>query len=523
MTTATAANAKSTRNLTAIFGVAIVVFISKILGLGREVVVADRFGTSAEYDLYLIAVMLPALAYGVINFASFYLLVPYLTRSLEKQQEEVAEWRSIWNLFNISLVCAAGVTALLILSAPYLMRIWAGDNLVDDFVRIVFYSRVTAAMVILGTSEAFLRALLNVRRIYTWPAGGYIVENLFFILAVLLLSQAFSVGAIVLGLLGGMVAQNIYLLLRLAPMGALRRYRLSMGADHLPVWLPTLVFLIVIELLNRSYFLFDRYVATEFGAGIISALNYSQVLVQLPDAIVGFAIASVVFPVFSETATGESGKRIHDTYRNAIVGGMLLTIPLAVFFLLNAVDLVRVIFLRGAFDATSLEVTAGLLRPYTPTIIALFVISTSLRVAYGRGWVKAVLAFTLVALVIKAAATFTFPRAYGYQWITFATSLAYVTFASSLFTLCLIRLMGAEARRLILEVVKLGIAGAIALAAGFWLAGFVNYGIQGISLAAAVARMSFSGAITLAAFVAATFALGFGRYYRLLLRRQYGS
>ena len=43
---------------TAILSVAWVVFVSKILGFLRGMVIADKFGTSAQYDLYLIAVML---------------------------------------------------------------------------------------------------------------------------------------------------------------------------------------------------------------------------------------------------------------------------------------------------------------------------------------------------------------------------------------------------------------------------------------------------------------------------------
>ena len=75
----------------AVFGVAGVVFLSKILGLFREMVIADRFGTSADYDLYLIAIILPALAYGVVNFASFYLFVPYLTRAFENLNDAEQE------------------------------------------------------------------------------------------------------------------------------------------------------------------------------------------------------------------------------------------------------------------------------------------------------------------------------------------------------------------------------------------------------------------------------------------------
>ena len=77
----------SARARTAVLSVAAVLVVSRLLGFVREMVIADKFGTSAQYDLYLIALILPALAYGVINFASYYLFVPFITRKLEQQPE----------------------------------------------------------------------------------------------------------------------------------------------------------------------------------------------------------------------------------------------------------------------------------------------------------------------------------------------------------------------------------------------------------------------------------------------------
>ena len=512
----------STRSITAIVGVAAVVLVSKLLGLGREMVVADKFGTSAEYDLYLIAVMLPALAYGVINFASYYLLVPHLTRLIEKA-EPINAWRSIWGLFNRSILLSLAIAVLIILSAPHLMRIWAGQHLADEFARIVLFSRLTAIMVVLGTSEAYLRALLNTRKIFTWPAGGYIVENALFILSVLLLYPSFGVGAIVVGLLGGMLGQNIFLMARLMPFGAMREYQLSLASEHMQGMVSTITLLILIELLNRSYFLFDRYVAAELGVGVISSLNYSQVLVQLPDAVVGFAIASVVFPRFSQADLTKENNGFAGLYRNAIVGGMLLTIPLAVFFLVNAVDLVQVIFLRGRFDATSLELTASLLRPYTATIVALFVISTSLRAAYGQGWVKEVFWLALFALVTKVAATFLLPRYVGYPGITAATTLSQLLFAIGLFLLCMRRARIPHAAQFIWIICKLLIAGGISIFVGYFISGALVMAILGTTLGAALTRLAISGLTILAAFFGAALILGFGSYFALLFRRKHGS
>jgi putative peptidoglycan lipid II flippase len=87
-----------------------IVLISKLAGLFREIIIANRFGTSSSYDLYLIAIMLPALAYGVISFASFYLFVPALTRKFEQLGENIQHesWRFAWSLFNMNMLGALG-------------------------------------------------------------------------------------------------------------------------------------------------------------------------------------------------------------------------------------------------------------------------------------------------------------------------------------------------------------------------------------------------------------------------------
>ncbi|MBK7140658.1 MAG: polysaccharide biosynthesis C-terminal domain-containing protein [bacterium] len=515
-------NSASTRSIAAIVGVAGVVFVSKLLGLGREIVVADRFGTSAEYDLYLIAIMLPALAYGIINFASYFLLVPYLTRFLEKRPAD-GGWRSIWGLFNRSILFSLAIAFLIMLGAPFLMRIWAGDYGGVEFKLIVFYCRIIALMVVLGTSEAYLRALLNVRHVFTWPAGGYIVENILFITAVVLFHNLLGVGAIIIGLLGGMIGQNIFLAARLIPSGGIAKYRLSLKTEHMDGMVSTILLLLGIELVNRSYFLFDRFVATDFGVGIISSLNYSQVLVQLPDAVVGFAIASVVFPKFAGADLSKQDNAFGKLYRNAIVGGMLLTIPLAAFFLVNATDLVQVVFFRGRFDASSVEMTATLLRPYTPTIVALFVISTSLRAAYGQGWTKQVLYLALIALAVKATATLVLPGFIGYPGITVATSISFTLMAVGLLLLCLTKIRANADISLLPGILRLILAGAISGLAGYLFASPIDSLLPGNSFGEAVGRLAISGLTILAAFLAAALLFGFRPYFALLFRRKYVS
>ncbi|MBN1213092.1 MAG: polysaccharide biosynthesis C-terminal domain-containing protein [candidate division Zixibacteria bacterium] len=498
------------------------VFLSKLLGLAREMVIADRFGTSAEYDLYLIAIILPALAYGVINFASFYLFVPYLTRKLENNTNvsEAVGWKSAWSLFNFTFTGALIVTLIIILGAPLIMRIWAGGYAPEQFAMIVFYSRVTAFIVVLGLSEAFLRAVLNVKKKFTYPAAGPIIFNFFSILCIILFSGKFSVGAIALGLLAGLFLQNIYLALRLAGLKILSGFNLSFKHIDVRELVTMAGLLLLVELLNRSYFMIDRYFAPQYGEGIISALNYSQVLVQLPDAVVGFAIASVLFPLFSKTYDKNNLFRFNALYQKAIIGGLLVAVPLAVLFFVNAGEIIHLIFYRGVFDAASLTKTAQVLKPYTPTIIALFVISTSLRACYGRGLVRQVLIFTVFLLVLKYLTTALMPLWFGFAGISAATSISQVGFALLLFLLIVKRHRMEAKGKFILSIIKIFTAGII----GFILVYYVNYFAENyldvMSRTASVIKIGISSSAILLFYGLPVYLFGFGDYIKEILRLQ---
>ena len=422
----------------AVLSVAVVVFISKALGFLREVVIAHRFGTSAEYDQYLIAVMLPALAYGVLNFAAYYLFVPYFTRKLAAvdRSENRATQDEIWPAVNLTIVIAAAVSIAIVIFSPMIMKIWARDYAAAAYDEIVFYSRITAVIVLLGTTEAFLRAFLNASRVFTYPAAGIIVFNFVSISSIVLLAGSYSVGAIAFGLIAGLVLQNVFLLVQWWKYRQGTAITLSLINEDTRAVLVTGGILVIIELVNRSYFLIDRYFAIPFGEGIISALNYSQVLVQLPDAIVGMAIGTVIFPLFSSPTDNQNPKAFGQSFRKATLGALILALPLAIIFLTNARDIVYLVFRRGEFDDQSLTITANVLRPYALSIAALFIVSTSIRACYSKGWGLTVLLFALVALIVKFVAT-----ALLSSWMAFPGISAATTAANLLFGLLLLALV----------------------------------------------------------------------------------
>ncbi len=445
-----------------IFGVVSVVFLSKLLGFIREIIIAEKFGTSSEYDLYLIAIILPALFYGVFNYASVYFLVPYFSKKITEIEQNKNVWSSVWTVINFKIFSAAIITILIILSAPAIMRIWGGGLTDIEFERLILFSQVTAVSIVLGTIEAILRSYLNVNKIFIFPASGFLIFNIFSIGCIVLFAENLSVGAIAIGWLAGLFFQNVYLLLRVLKLDLFRNIKFSLDTKEIRLVTSGLSVIILIEFINRSYFLIDRYFAVSFGEGSVAALNYSNVLIILPDAVIGFAIASVLFPLFSKQSI-EDEVGFGQTYIKSIIAAITLAIPLAIMMYVNAEEIVKLLFFRGAFDADSVMLTASVLKPFVPTVIALFVISSSVRACYSGNWEKQVFYFAVIALVIKYLLTALLSNYFGIGGITAASSISFLLYAVLLVSFLISRLKLKSDSRNIAIIVNLLLAGVLPL------------------------------------------------------------
>ena len=412
-----------------IFGVAGIVFISKLLGFVRELVIAEKFGTSAAYDRYLIAIMLPALLCGIFSYAAVYLMVPYFSEKLKIQnQKESNFWSYAWGVINLKLSLAVMATTAIILLAPFIMKFWTVDFSPQEFLEIIFYTRVTAIAVFFVSIEAIFRSFLNVKKIFNYPATGYIIFNIFSISLIVILADELSVGAIAVGWLGGLLLQNLFLFLRILGFKPYQKYNLRIRKSDFDIIFKSGIILLVIEFINRTYFMIDRYFAVRFDDGIIAAINYSNVLVLLPDAIIGVAVASVLFPYFSESYIQDKLK-FKKYYIKSVTAIVLFAVPIAVIMYINAENIIFLLFNRGEFDAVSQSLTTSVFVPLIPSVIALMIISISLRAAYAGKWYKEVLSITIFVYIIKLAGSWILSEYYQQAGITAASSVAFGLFA----------------------------------------------------------------------------------------------
>ncbi|WDE97003.1 murein biosynthesis integral membrane protein MurJ [Lentisphaera profundi] len=101
----------------------------------------------------------------------------------------------------------------------------------------------------------------------------------------------------------------------------------------------------------------DKTIALFIGPHAVSSLSYSELIIYLPVGIVGVSLGSVCLPSLSESLAKGDQESVQKDFHKALAQTFFLSIPCSLLFYLIGESLLKILFLRGAFDLDSLAFT----------------------------------------------------------------------------------------------------------------------------------------------------------------------
>jgi putative peptidoglycan lipid II flippase len=350
---------------TAIFSIA--TGISRVVGLGREIVTASFFGTGGPFSAFTIAFQIPNLVANLFaNAALSAAFVPVFTELLQQGRRKDA-LRLASTLFWIMLIGLGAITAVFILGAGVIMPLFAGNafNGALDTLMVGLSQILFPVVLILGLNGLLVGVLQSYDH-FTIPAISPAVWNVVILVLLIVLRPHFRGGyengnqlhAYAIAIL---VATFVQLLLAVA---ALRRidFRLQFSIDwHDPrirqvftLMLPVTIGLGIVNLDQLINSVFGTLVSPEAPRAIDNAFR----VYMLPQGLFSVAVATVLFPTLSRMAAGRDAAGM----RRAVGTGMrqinLLLIPAAAFMIVLSTPIVRLLFERGHFGHRSTELVS---------------------------------------------------------------------------------------------------------------------------------------------------------------------
>ncbi len=399
--------------------------VVKALGLGKDVVVASRFGTTAVMDAFLVALTISTIIEHWLRWPIRAGFVPLFTEVLEKRGEDEA-WHAAGTFLGNFIVVMALMALLAAAAAPWLVSAVAPGFGAEHQALTVGLVRIMLLSIVLLGASGICTSLLHVHGNFALPSAAMPLNNLILIAAAVFLTATHGIRGLAYGVVLGSAANAAVLW---AAIWRLRRsLRLRIDFTHplfkgvMRLALPLLIGMAGAKLDD----VIDRIFASRLAEGSISGLAYALRLIDLPKEILVGAFSVVLFPLFSRLAArgkyDELGDKLIDSMRLAF----FVLLPVSIGLAMLGEPFVRLVFQRGAFDEQSVQSTVSALLLYTPTLWALGLTSIMIAGFVAMKNTKTPVIAGFIRLAFKIGLVFALVGAYQHSGIALATSVSHV-------------------------------------------------------------------------------------------------
>jgi putative peptidoglycan lipid II flippase len=411
--------------------------VDKVLGFVRQVLVAREFGLTYEIDVFNAANNIPDLLSALISGGALGVaLIPVLSEYLQLRSRQAA-----WDLFSRILNLAFIATGLLslgiaIFAEPLVHRVIAPGFPPDQLALTVSVMRLDLFAIVIFSISGLVMSGLQANQHFLLPAMAPMFYNLgqIFGVAILAPETGYSIGPVTLpaydlgiyGLVYGvLIGAALHLAIQIpgliayhfrwTPAINLRNPGVVQVLHLLGPRILTMFFL-------QVFFVARDNIASRYGEGAITALNYGWFIMQVPETLIGTAIAIALLPTISEQFARGEEEAYRDTVNHAVRAILALTLPVATVMIVALRPLIAGIF---GFDAEGTQLVFLATSAYLLGLAGHSLLEVSARSFYARQDART----PLFAAALNAGAYIVFAvwlaRVFGPAGIALANTLAF--------------------------------------------------------------------------------------------------
>jgi putative peptidoglycan lipid II flippase len=330
--------------------------LSRILGVVRDIVLSNQFGTSDQYGAYTAAFRIPDTLYLlIIGGALGSSLIPVFSRFLG-QGDQANAWRLANTVVNYSMVVLTISTVLAWIFAPFIVSTLLAPNFPEDTKNLTIeLTRLLLIQPLFMGLGGIALALLNGSENFVWPALAPLVYNFSIIAGALFLAGPFGIHGVAFGVIFGAL---LYLIVQLPALFRLGFY-----------WRPTLdrdtpgagqvLKALGPRLLGQAAFQANFFIATNLGSRLdqgperVSAFTYAYQLFMLPHGVFAISLATVAFPAMARFLGENNLTGMKQAMMGSLRQVLFLTLPAALGLGILARPIVTTLYESGKFTSES--------------------------------------------------------------------------------------------------------------------------------------------------------------------------
>ncbi len=403
------------------------VILVKPLGLATQMLMANFFGAGPRYDAYALAFFLVTFFSQVIGNVFTAVVVPFIIKMRERLSG--SELFGFQNKVLFLFMLPAAAYTLLLMAGTGLVVDIAGPGLPDETkaytARMIRLMALPGVMLLFGIMG---KAILNLNNRFRFAAAMPVVNAAIILLAVAIFHDRLGILSFALGfgvsnvlqagLLWGLATtgRNAAPVAPSAPPGALRE-----------LW-SLCWMLMLIHAFSIIYQFVDRVFATTLASGNVSSIAYAGTILLFGVELFALTLVVIMFTRMSELASAGDLRGLGDYVHDNVVRVARLVMPAALVLCVTSGEIVRVLFMRGAFTPDDAERTAGALSLYVLGLPALVLIQMTARVFNALQRLREMIWLSLIYLVANVGGNALLIGEYGINGLAVSSTFAAVLY-----------------------------------------------------------------------------------------------
>jgi putative peptidoglycan lipid II flippase len=397
--------------------------LSKFVSVGKELVVAWRFGTGDQIDSFVMTMVMPYFVTTVVANSLSTALIPTYIKVREESPKAAQQLLSGIMTRAIGLLIVISIAVPV--TAPLYLPIMASgftDTKLELTNRLLW---MVSPSILLSGIINILGGIMNAGEKFALAAFSPVLSPLASV-AMLFIFPAWGIYALAAGLICGTFIEMIVLGIALQRQGIDLRPRWLKSDTNLDVVIKEYFPVMVGSFLMCSTNLVDQSMAAMLAPGSVAALGYAFRVIALPLSLVTLALGTSVVPYFSKTIAQKDWRKINHTFKYYLRLIFITTIPLTLLFVFASKLIVQVLFERGSFTVESTQLVSQIQILYAleiPFFVAsIFVVRliNSLGINNYLAWGSAI---NLIANIIG---NYVFAKWIGVAGIALSTSCVYL-------------------------------------------------------------------------------------------------
>ncbi len=383
-----------------IFGVGAMTGVSRIFGFVRDMLIARVLGAGRLSDIFLAAFKLPNLFRDLLGEGALSaIFIPMYTGC--KKDDGFAK-----NVFSWLMLILLGITIVFEIFMP--LVIWfLAPGFADEpgkMEQTIIIARIMFGYVIFVCGAAFLSAILNACSRFLLAAFMPVLLNIMLIGA-LLLSAFYAPGVVLYIMAGTVVLSGVIQFAILWGRIRARHFGLRLV---LPRWTPAMRSLfgrMGVSIIGNGFYQITIIVGTlvaSFQSGAVSWLYYADRIVQLPFAMIGLAVGTVLISSISNALAEKNMRSVYIQQNSSLRRSMMLIVPCVAGLFVLAAPIIKYLFEYGAWTPAATHAVAAAIMIQVFALPAMMISQIYSKTLYAAQDVKTPVRTSMISLAVAA-------------------------------------------------------------------------------------------------------------------------